>query len=459
MMLKSHRTYLKRVVSLASHIKTAETLVQLVEGIKVPKTPQFSIIRDICCDSRFYSIVENDNFWKEYAQAVISNFIDSLKPEDWQDIHMWTGKKEEFLNRWLACHIMPMTQDEQKMIGRRWGISQKEIDADVSPADMWGIRDYTDEDNNEQTGPLPKEIAEYATEMGGIAPGQAGESHKAEASYLGRLDPSLVELAKKIGRSGWMSHATNGKFQHASRSDISGITVGNDLNSVLPAEMALLGNGATENLFYHRYVQKRLQVFSSASNTDRMLKSSGGPIYICVDTSGSMTGEPEKVAKTLSLAISVIAQSEKRPICMINYSHRLSYFVLTDLNTQRERFLRFLSHSYSGGNDETRLFRFIFSQLPQQRRCRQLAATFKGADMLIISDYQWGPLGQDVYRLILKARKAGMKFYALGVDMNHNISTDELEIMDYDSGYKFFADCDYRYVYRNGYIVKHLNGQ
>lgn len=429
-------------------------MMQLVGEIKVPKTPQYRMIQDICCDSRFYGIIESDYFWKEYAQAVISDFIDSLKPEEWQDIHLWTGKKEEFLNNWLADHIMPMTPEEQKALSRRWGLSQEENDAYGRTADMWGIRDCTDEDDSEPTLPLPKEIAEYAMAMDGNAPGQNSESHEAEAAYLGSLDQSLVELAKKIGRSGRMANSTSGKFQHASRSDISGITVGDDLNSVLPAELALLGNTATENLFYHRYAQKRLQIFSSASNPDTTSESTGGPIYICVDTSGSMTGEPEKIAKTLSLAISVIAQSEKRPICMINYSHQLSYFVLTDLNAQRERFLRFLSHSYSGGNDETRLFRFVFGQLPEQRRYRQMATAFKGGDMLIVSDYQWCPLAQDVYQLIQKARKAGMKFYALGIDMNHNISSDLLEIMDYDSGYKFFADCDYRYIYRAGQIIK-----
>ena len=60
------------------------------------------------------------------------------------------------------------------------------------------------------------------------------ESHRAEAEYLKQLDPTIVELAKQIGRSGGMNHVVSGKFQSASRSDISGVTIGNDLNCLLP---------------------------------------------------------------------------------------------------------------------------------------------------------------------------------------------------------------------------------
>lgn len=73
-----------------------------------------------------------------------------------------------------------------------------------------------------------------------------------------------------IGRSGCSeTEEIKGKFLHSSKSDIAGVTVGSNLNCVMPSEMALLGDGSTENVFYHRYSQKRLQVFASASGSTK----------------------------------------------------------------------------------------------------------------------------------------------------------------------------------------------
>ena len=96
---------------------------------------------------------------------------------------------------------------------------------------------------------LPTDIANYAESSKGSSPGLEVDSHKAEAEYLQLLNPTIVELAKQIGRSGGTSHEVTGKFQSASRSDISGITIGNDLNCLLPSELALLGAKSTETCF------------------------------------------------------------------------------------------------------------------------------------------------------------------------------------------------------------------
>lgn len=286
------------------------------------------------------------------------------------------------------------------------------------------------------------------------------DSHQAEADYLKQLDPTIVELAKRIGRSGGTSSMFTGKFHSASRSDISGVTIGNDLNSMLPSELALLGVKDTENLFYQRYVQNRLQLFSSVSRSFEVGKDKSGPIYICVDTSGSMKGEPEVTAKTLALAVAIVAQRDRRPICMINYSHNLSFFVLTNLQHQRKKFLSFLSHSYDGGNDENKLFYFIFKKLPSVSKYKLFADAFKGADILIISDYIWSYISKENMELIEEARNEGMRFYGLGIDVREH-QLDELDDpnkLDNEiyNGYTFLKQCDYSYLYENGSVIEYV---
>lgn len=474
-MRKQHLTYLRRAIGIASSIKGGARMLEIVGKIRAGKTPVYQMIRDIVCDSRFYCVVEDDLFWKNYASVVISHFIDSLSSEDWENEERKTGKKEDFLNAWLSKHIFPLSVEEKRRIAKSMqltagnsgkpiplGSSRNEVNQDSDEYDIHIESGITDKSNSpdKMGSSLPADIANYAESSKESSPGIEVDSHEAEPEYLQQLDPTIVELAKQIGRSGGTNHEVTGKFQSASRSDISGITIGNDLNCLLPSELALLGAKSTENLFYQRYVQNRLQLFSSASRSFEVANDKSGPIYICVDTSGSMKGEPEVTAKTLALAVAIVAQRDKRPICMINYSNNLSFFILTNLHRQRKKFLTFLSHSYDGGNDENKLFYFIFKKLQSIPKYTLFANAFKGADILIISDFLWSYISNENMELIQKARNEGMKFYGLGIDVREH----ELDALDNPSkldneipnGYTFLKQCDYRYLYGNGSIDEYV---
>lgn len=473
-MKKQHLSYLKRTIGLAAAVKGGARLLELVGSIKCAKTPVYQLIRDIVCDSRYYSIVEDDLFWKNYSSAVIGHFIDSLTGEDWQDEERRTGKKEDFLNDWLTRHLFPISDEEKKKIMKALSLSngpkndeRLSKDEEVNDVGMQsgrefeiGIYDMTNS-LSQQSDDLPDEMKEYMLNSQSNAQGIEAESHEAEAAYLKRLDPAIVELAKRIGRRGGIVQEYVGRFQTASRSDICGVTIGNNLNSLLPTELAMLGNRATENIFYHRYVQNRLQLFSSASSSVKGKKDKAGPIYICVDTSGSMTGAPEAAAKTLALAIAIVAQRDKRPICMINYSHNLSFFILTNLSHQRQKFLSFLSHSYSGGNDENKLFNFIFNILPKQQKYRQFAEVFKGADLLIISDFEWSSISEANKQLIADSRAGGMNYYVLGINIGirdlDKLDDPDKEGMFYANGYQFFKQCDFRYIFKEGEVTEYFD--
>lgn len=471
-MRKQHLTYLRRAIGIASSIKGGARMLEIVGKIRAGKTPVYQMIRDIVCDSRFYCVVEDDLFWKNYATTVIRHFIDSLSSEDWENEERRTGKKEDFLNAWLSKHIFPLSVEEKRIIAKSMqltagnsgkpvplGSSGNEVNQDSDGYDIQIESGITDKSNSpDKMGySLPTDIANYAESSKESSPGLEVDSHEAEAEYLQLLNPTIVELAKQIGRSGGTSHEVTGKFQSASRSDISGITIGNDLNCLLPSELALLGAKSTENLFYQQYVQNRLQLFSSASHSFEVANDKSGPIYICVDTSGSMNGEPEVTAKTLALAVAIVAQRDRRPICMINYSHNLSFFILTDLQRQRQKFLSFLSHSYSGDNDENRLFDFIFKKMPDNPRYRRFASSFEGADILVISDFEWSHIYDKNKKLIVEARMDGMKFYGLGIHTKEYL-LDKINNPDDDDwmdGYKFLKQCDYRYLYEKGKVVEY----
>ncbi|MDE6383493.1 MAG: hypothetical protein K2K79_03970 [Paramuribaculum sp.] len=476
-MRKRHLAYLRRAVSIVTTTKDGVIMLDLISKMRAARIPVYQMIRDIVCDSRFYCVVEDDLFWKNYSVAVISNFIDSLSPDDWKNEEKRTGKKEDFLNSWLANHLFPLSIEEKNRKARSMNLKAGDSDKPIPLGDDDGEELISDEGDvyiesgiTDMTnslekihGALPDAIQHYADSSRGNSPGMRTDSHRADADYLLQLDPVIVDLAKKIGRSGGTAHEISGKFQSASRSDISGVTTGNDLNSLLPSELVMLGANTTENLFYQRYVQKRLQLFSSASRSCKPANDKSGPIYICVDTSGSMEGQPEVTAKTLALSVAIVAQRDKRPICMINYSHNLSFFILKDLQWQRKKFLSFLSHSYSGGNDENKLFYFIFKKLRSMPQYQSFADSFKGADLLIISDFIWSHISKESTSLIENARNEGMKLYGLGI----NTRPYQLDILDdpakrnneMPDGFNFLKECHYRYLCNDGVVNEYFDRQ
>lgn len=475
-MKKSHLTYLRRAVGIASGNGEKSELPDRIDSMKGAQTPMYQMIQDIVCDARFYGVIENITFWKDYSAAKISSFIDSLTDDDWSREELRTGKKEDFLNSWMSEHIVPFTESEKEEITRKLkkmatgGSLMFEYEADGMAKEVtkefsygFGIKDKTDSEEPPEPD-LPDDIRELLDGSEDVMSGLQSEWQQREAEYIAGMDRSLIDLARKIGRSGGEAQIVKGHFQHASKSDITGVMTGNNLNCILPNEIAMLASPETESIFLRKYVTGQLQLFSSSSSSTKPEIKQRGPIYMCVDTSSSMTGEPEMTAKRLALCIGIIAEREKRPVCVVNYSHTVSFFMLTDLRKQRKRFMSFLSRSYAGGNDESKLFKFLFHSFPKSPAYHNYSRLLEGADLLIMSDFQWDRLDKKVKSLIDHAKAGGMRIHALGVylsaaaiagkdnEWRDNGRREGSEKTEYKSGYDFFCDCDCRYIFNDGRV-------
>lgn len=262
-----------------------------------------------------------------------------------------------------------------------------------------------------------------------------------ENRFLKNVPPSLIRLAKIIGRSGDGIMETSGSFASASKSDIGGITTGNDLNSLLPSELAMLSEPSTQNLFYKNYVTHRLQTFSSMSHENKGKKHREGPIIICMDGSSSMAGEPVMVAKALTLAICIIAQRKKRPVLIIKYSFSHELFRLHNIGTDSKELLAFLTYQEMAGNDENSLFRWLFRVLLPNE------GDYDSADVLCISDFGWAPINSETMEIISQEKTKGVKFFGLNVD-NKEEGHPAINMDRHIVGPK--EVCDSLWEYRNG---------
>lgn len=351
---------------------------------------------------------------KPSLNKLINNYVNNKK-EDTQDKSGRQDKEED-------------TQDKS---GRQDKENQKKLN--------WSGKESDDAFGLKKTNKSEKKTS--STEKGYEA---TNDEIEIENEFLKNVPPSLIKLAKKIGRSSNQNDNKSSKFLHASKSDIAGITIGNNLNCILPSEIALLADKQTENIFYKNYITKNLQLFASQSSSNQSKKHHEGPIIICLDTSSSMIGEPMLVAKALTFALCIIAQRKKRKVIVVKYSNDYQTYFLNNIEKQKKELNDFIAISFSGGNDENKMFTGLFRDiLPNSQK------EYQSADTVCISDFGWCPIDEQTMQIIKKEKEKNMKFYALNVDNNN----DKIFKSNSDS-YDPEKVCDSLWEYKNGICVE-----
>jgi hypothetical protein len=89
--------------------------------------------------------------------------------------------------------------------------------------------------------------------------------------------PEIKEIVAKMGRVAdangkdrlTIASGVEMKMEHSAGSDIEGITVGDDLNSLLPLELAQYSDEDMEGLFIYKYRTRRLQTFRYKSEMSK----------------------------------------------------------------------------------------------------------------------------------------------------------------------------------------------
>lgn len=199
---------------------------------------------------------------------------------------------------------------------------------------------------------------------------------------------------------------------HAVQSDIQGVTLGDNLNSLLPTEYCYLADEALYPLFVQRYAEKRLQQFDCRSQEDtsvlspkRNPSSGQGPYIVCIDTSGSMQGDRERLAKSALLAVARLTEETHRKCYVINFAEEIACMLIQNLRTDMPRLVDFLQQRFDGGTDI----------LPAMTEALQLLRTngWKQADVVMISDFEMPPASDDLLKEIQRAKRQGTSFYAL----------------------------------------------
>jgi len=201
-----------------------------------------------------------------------------------------------------------------------------------------------------------------------------------------------------------------------SKEEIIGLRFGRDIDHVVPAEMALLADPDTSTLFDMKYAESRLMCFDMQGiqrsqrvheqDEMRSVEESDkyGPMIILVDTSGSMQGMPETIAKAVALYMAGKARQQERPCFLINFSTGIRTLDLSD-KIDMKGVLGFLGMSFQGGTDASPALKHALEMLQEER--------YQRADVLMISDFIMYDLPAEVHDRIRDRKEEGNRFYSL----------------------------------------------
>ena len=224
------------------------------------------------------------------------------------------------------------------------------------------------------------------------------ESLRRLADQLGKLREAEIEIEEEtfertIVRQEWIT-------DELARSEIVGIHESQDLGHLLSSEAALLSDTDTETAFLKKYADSNLLTLRYEDRklvrsedqimeiNQRVKQREKGPFIVCVDTSQSMMGRPEEIAKVLTLGILKMAIASNRRAYLINFSTGIQTVDLYDIANSIDELAKFLQMSFYGGTDAT---------LALYEALRQLKShDYEDADVLMISDFVMYKIDQDV---------------------------------------------------------------
>jgi uncharacterized protein with von Willebrand factor type A (vWA) domain len=248
--------------------------------------------------------------------------------------------------------------------------------------------------------------------------------------------PEIGEVAKRMGRLPdeegrarlTVQTGVTHRLEHSSGSDIEGVTIGRDLNALMPFELAQYADSALEGVFLRKYLTSRLQVFrykSEISKPSRRPRSERaarrGPMIVCVDSSASMYGVPQRIEASLLSKLEETAERLHRDCFLIDFSVGIRPIELRSRRKKRslerigmrqddvERFDKGYFPFLGGGTDAQKMLNLTFYLLDNGDD------RYMNADVLWITDFLIPRTTEDLMERFKDYQATGTKFYGFKI--------------------------------------------
>jgi uncharacterized protein with von Willebrand factor type A (vWA) domain len=220
--------------------------------------------------------------------------------------------------------------------------------------------------------------------------------------------------------------------------EITGVRFSGRLERMLASEAAMLRHPVLKKLWRARQAEARLLAWQSEAvltdwRPDPQARPrtaaapapealARGPIVLCLDTSGSMQGAPENVAKAVAIAALRVAHECGRGCRLLAFGGP-GELLETDLapgGAGLQPLLDLMGRSFDGGTDV---------QTPIERAIETVhEARWSGADLLIVSDGEFGCMPRTLARLEQARERFGLRVQ--GVLVGDRETMGLLEVCD-----------------------------
>ncbi|MDY0130288.1 MAG: VWA domain-containing protein [Methanosarcina vacuolata] len=199
-----------------------------------------------------------------------------------------------------------------------------------------------------------------------------------------RKSSSIHEILEQVGRIELEYGSKKLSLSPYSKSEVHSVTLSGDIQTLLPAETVKLKNPLLKRKFYADMLEGKLLTYQLKGenwNSDNAGKKRKGPVVALVDTSASMRGSPELLAKAVVLAVTRRMLTESRDVKVILFSSKWQTVEIELTNKKRmgEEFLEFLKFTFGGGTDFNTALREGLKAMKNEK-------AFEGADLLFLTD-------------------------------------------------------------------------
>lgn len=220
--------------------------------------------------------------------------------------------------------------------------------------------------------------------------------------------------------------------------ELTGVHYSGRIERMLGSEAVMLRHPVLKKLWRARHAEARLLSWESeavlvdwrpdptaaprAAVTPQPEARERGPIIVCLDTSGSMRGAPENIAKAVVLAALRTAQQEKRGCKLIAFGGPDELLERNlDLDPAGlQALMDLMGQSFDGGTDIQTPIELAIERVHE--------ATWRSADLLIVSDGEFGCVPHTLARLDEARTRHGLR--VLGVLVGDRETMGLLEVCD-----------------------------
>jgi Uncharacterized protein containing a von Willebrand factor type A (vWA) domain len=194
--------------------------------------------------------------------------------------------------------------------------------------------------------------------------------------------PDLRKIVDFIGRREFDPPSDRIRLSPFGKNRIQTVRFSDSINNLLPMEAAKLLNPSLKKKFYADMLEGKLlsyQLLGKHYTGPPHIKPRG-PMIVLVDTSGSMHGAPQTLAKSAVLAMAKRMLSQQRDMKVILFASTNQHLEieLSSRKKMSEKFLNFLLYTFGGGTDFNTALASGLKSLKEK--------DFQGADLLFITD-------------------------------------------------------------------------